>query len=127
MQSQAWAIAAEPTVEQLHLRIAWLCGEVLFLEGYDRRRWPRDTLARRGVAGGPLGFTEVLTAGTSYVGAFFNGTMDRKSQCRDKNVRLQPIGGLVIDRPHVKGVLRLNPSQICQTSASCDPIPGEVS
>jgi hypothetical protein len=65
MQSQAWAIAAEPTVEQLHLRIAWLCGEVLFLEGYDRRRWPRDTLARRGVAGGPLGFTEVLTAGTS--------------------------------------------------------------
>jgi MFS transporter, AAHS family, 4-hydroxybenzoate transporter len=64
MQSKAWAVAAEHTVERLHLRIAWLCGVVLFLEGYD--------IAAVGYAipalvdawrVAPSGFTQVLTAG----------------------------------------------------------------
>lgn len=64
MQSKAWTVAAEHTVERFHLRIAWLCGVVLFLEGYD--------IAAVGYAIPSLvdvwrvtasGFTQVLTAG----------------------------------------------------------------
>ena len=34
MQAETLAVAAEQP-ERLHLRVAWLCGVVLFLEGYD--------------------------------------------------------------------------------------------
>jgi len=34
MQAKALAVATE-RIERLHLRVAWLCGVVLFLEGYD--------------------------------------------------------------------------------------------
>jgi MFS transporter, AAHS family, 4-hydroxybenzoate transporter len=64
MQSETWAVPADRTVEEFHLRIAWLCGVVLFLEGYD--------IAAVGYAipslvdvwrVAPSGFTQVLTAG----------------------------------------------------------------
>ena len=64
MQSKAWAVAAERPVERPHLRVAWLCGVVLFLEGYD--------IAAVGYAIpslvdawrlAPSDFTQVLTAG----------------------------------------------------------------
>ena len=35
MQSKILAVATEQGLERLHLRVAWLCGVVLFLEGYD--------------------------------------------------------------------------------------------
>ena len=35
MRTKALAEAAEHGVERLYLRVAWLCGVVLFLEGYD--------------------------------------------------------------------------------------------
>jgi AAHS family 4-hydroxybenzoate transporter-like MFS transporter len=35
MRAKALAAAAEHGVERLYLRVAWLCGVVLFLEGYD--------------------------------------------------------------------------------------------
>src|SRR5580693_8469764 len=35
MRAKAMAPAAEHEVERLHLRVAWLCGMVLLLEGYD--------------------------------------------------------------------------------------------
>jgi MFS transporter, AAHS family, 4-hydroxybenzoate transporter len=64
MQSEAWVVPAAHTLERLYLRIAWLCGVVLFLEGYD--------IAAVGYAIPSLvdawrvalsGFTQVLTAG----------------------------------------------------------------
>jgi MFS transporter, AAHS family, 4-hydroxybenzoate transporter len=64
MPSKAWAVAAERPVGRPHLRVAWLCGVVLFLEGYD--------IAAIGYAipslvdawrVPPSGFTHVLTAG----------------------------------------------------------------
>jgi hypothetical protein len=63
MQAQTLAVAAEQP-ERLHLRVAWLCGVVLFLEGYD--------IAAVGYAipslvdawrVAPSAFTQVLTAG----------------------------------------------------------------
>jgi MFS transporter, AAHS family, 4-hydroxybenzoate transporter len=63
MQAETLAVAAEQP-ERLHLRVAWLCGVVLFLEGYD--------IAAVGYAipslvdtwrVAPSGFTQVLTAG----------------------------------------------------------------
>ena len=35
MQSKVLAAPTEQRLEWLHLRVAWLCGVVLFLEGYD--------------------------------------------------------------------------------------------
>jgi AAHS family 4-hydroxybenzoate transporter-like MFS transporter len=35
MRAKAFAAVAEHGVERPHLRVAWLCGVVLFLEGYD--------------------------------------------------------------------------------------------
>ena len=35
MRAKAFAAVAGHDVERLHLRVAWLCGVVLFLEGYD--------------------------------------------------------------------------------------------
>jgi hypothetical protein len=35
MGAKAMAAAAEHEVERLHLRVAWLSGMVLLLEGYD--------------------------------------------------------------------------------------------
>jgi len=35
MQSETLAATAENAVARLHLRVAWLCGLVLSLEGYD--------------------------------------------------------------------------------------------
>jgi AAHS family 4-hydroxybenzoate transporter-like MFS transporter len=64
------AAAAEHEVERLHLRVAWLCGMVLLLEGYD--------IAAVGYAipslvdawrVPPSGFTQALTAGN--VGLLF--------------------------------------------------------
>jgi MFS transporter, AAHS family, 4-hydroxybenzoate transporter len=63
MQAETLAVAAEQP-ERLHLRVAWLCGVVLFLEGYD--------IAAVGYAipslvdawrVSPSAFTQVLTAG----------------------------------------------------------------
>jgi MFS transporter, AAHS family, 4-hydroxybenzoate transporter len=63
MQAETLAVAAEQP-ERLHLRVAWLCGVVLFLEGYD--------IAAVGYAipslvdawrVAPSAFTQVLTAG----------------------------------------------------------------
>ena len=64
MQTKALAATSEHQVERLHLRVAWLCGVVLFLEGYD--------IAAVGYAipslvdvwrMAPRGFTQALTAG----------------------------------------------------------------
>jgi MFS transporter, AAHS family, 4-hydroxybenzoate transporter len=64
MQGETLAATAEHTVARLHLRVAWLCGLVLCLEGYD--------IAAVGYAVPslvdawrvpPSGFTQVLTAG----------------------------------------------------------------
>jgi hypothetical protein len=35
MQTKAWAVPSEHPMERLHLRIAWLFGVVLLLEGSD--------------------------------------------------------------------------------------------
>ena len=35
MPAEAVAASAKYAVDRLHLRVAWLCGVVLFLEGYD--------------------------------------------------------------------------------------------
>src|ERR1700722_9397092 len=35
MPAQAVTASAKYAVDRLHLRVAWLCGVVLFLEGYD--------------------------------------------------------------------------------------------
>jgi AAHS family 4-hydroxybenzoate transporter-like MFS transporter len=70
MRAKAMAAAAEHEVERLHLRVAWLCGMVLLLEGYD--------IAAVGYAipslvdawrVAPSGFTQALTAGN--VGLLF--------------------------------------------------------
>ena len=64
MQTKVLTVAAEHPVARLDLRVAWLCGVVLFLEGYD--------IAAIGYAipslvdawrVAPSGFTQVLTAG----------------------------------------------------------------
>jgi MFS transporter, AAHS family, 4-hydroxybenzoate transporter len=64
MRVKALTAASEHGVERLHLRVAWLCGVVLFLEGYD--------IAAVGYAipslvdawrVAPSGFTQALTAG----------------------------------------------------------------
>jgi MFS transporter, AAHS family, 4-hydroxybenzoate transporter len=64
MQAKALTAAAEYRADRLYLRVAWLCGVVLFLEGYD--------LAAVGYAipslvdawrVAPSGFTQALTAG----------------------------------------------------------------
>jgi MFS family permease len=70
MQAKALAATAEYPVGRVYLRVAWLCGVVLFLEGCD--------LAAVGYAIRPLvdawrvapsGFTPALTAGN--VGLLF--------------------------------------------------------
>src|ERR1700733_3129117 len=70
MRAKAMAAAAEHEVERLHLRVAWLWGMVLLLEGYD--------IAAVGYAipslvdawrVAPSGFTQALTAGN--VGLLF--------------------------------------------------------
>jgi MFS transporter, AAHS family, 4-hydroxybenzoate transporter len=64
MRVKALSAASERGVERLHLRVAWLCGMVLLLEGYD--------IAAVGYAipslidawrVAPSGFTQALTAG----------------------------------------------------------------
>jgi MFS transporter, AAHS family, 4-hydroxybenzoate transporter len=66
MQSETLAATAEHAVARLHLRVAWLCGLVLCLEGYD--------IAAVGYAVPslvdawrvpPSGFTQALTAGNA--------------------------------------------------------------
>jgi hypothetical protein len=55
MPAQAVTASARYAVDRLHLRVAWLCGVVLFLEGYDiaavcyavpslHRRYPASTV-----------------------------------------------------------------------------------
>jgi MFS family permease len=64
MRTKAMAPAAEHEVERLHLRVAWLCGMVLLLEGYDIAAVgyaiPSRVDARR-VA--PSGFTQANNVG----------------------------------------------------------------
>ena len=66
MRAKALAAASEHGFERLHLRVAWLCGVVLFLEGYD--------IAAVGYAipslvdawrVAPSVFTQALTAGNA--------------------------------------------------------------
>src|SRR5271163_351866 len=64
MRPKARAAPAELWVERPHLRVAWLCGVVLFLEGYDIAAvgYAIPSLVDAwGVA--PSVFTQALTAG----------------------------------------------------------------
>jgi len=70
MQADALTVASEHRVEQLHLRVAWLCGVVLFLEGYDIAAvgYAIPSLADAWQVRPPV-FTQALTAGN--VGLLF--------------------------------------------------------
>jgi MFS transporter, AAHS family, 4-hydroxybenzoate transporter len=64
MQADALTVATEHRVERLHLRVAWLCGVVLFLEGYDIAAvgYAIPSLADAWQVRPPV-FTQALTAG----------------------------------------------------------------
>jgi MFS transporter, AAHS family, 4-hydroxybenzoate transporter len=64
MQTKALAAITAHPVERLHLRVAWLCGAVLFLEGYDIATVGYAIPSLVDVWGvPPPGFTQALTAG----------------------------------------------------------------
>ena len=62
MQAETLAVAAEQP-ERLHLRVAWLCGVVLFLEGYDIAAVGYAIPSLVDAWRAPSAFTQVLTAG----------------------------------------------------------------
>ena len=64
MQSETLAATAEHAVARLHLRVAWLCGLVLCLEGYDIVAVGYAVPSLVDAWRVPLsGFTQALTAG----------------------------------------------------------------
>ena len=64
MQTKALAERTEHPLERLHVRVTWLCGVVLFLEGYDIASVGYAIPSLVDVWGVPSpGFTQALTAG----------------------------------------------------------------